>query len=82
MSNDIHKVITNKIGPITGSVDSEINIEHMKNLEKQTLLVKEMIENIIDISKYKTRPEINFQSIGIMAYMNLIDIQKKINNNI
>jgi len=75
---EMHEIVKKLIGSIEPYGDTNIDEEHMKNLNKHIELVDKLLDDLILVAKYKNRPEASMKEIGERAY----DMLKEFHNNI
>lgn len=79
---EIYDVINKLIGKIEPYGDSNIDKERMENLKIHVDIIYKMIEDLIEVAKYKNRPEYSIRVLALTAYEELLEIKRMIDNEI
>jgi hypothetical protein len=74
----IYQIIRKLIGNIEPYGDTNIDEDRKLNLEEYNELVYRLVEDLINIAKFRDRPETSINKLGKIAYYQLIEIKKMI----
>lgn len=70
-----YQVVKKLIGNIEPYGDSNIDKERMKNLQEHYDVTESLVKDLIDVAKYRNRPEASIKELGNEAYLELIEIK-------
>jgi hypothetical protein len=78
----MYEIIKKIIGQIQPCGDSNIDEERVNNLADHIKITKNLINDLIEVSQFKDKPEYSMKKIGDTAYKSLVEIKNVLEENI